>query len=478
MSSLESSNSQPDRTVESGSSIADYIANFFVGKKVLILGFGREGHSTYDFLRAAFPTLDLTIADARPDFAEHDAVLRRDRVPCTGNSAVKIIAGPHYLDHLADYDIIVKTPGISFAKIDISAFRDKITSQLELLLEFSAAADLETIGITGTKGKSTTSSLIYQILQDQGIGSILLGNIGTPVFDHLYELKPGMKVVLEMSSHQLEFVRRSPHVALLLNVYEEHLDHYASFAQYVEAKCNIFRFQKSDDFFVYNADDANLQKFIHAPIAQTFRVSLAGDASCQTYLAGNDVYFENRAIYHRDAPRHLLGDYNLQNIMFALTVAEILGLDLEKARQTISEFKTLKHRLEFVREVNGVKYYDNSIGTVPMATITAVKALGNVDTVIIGGMDRGLDYREFAEFLNQSSVRNIICMPKTGHDLAGQLAPEKVHKVETLDEAVQVASVVTASGHSVLLSPAAASYGFFKNFEEKGDKFQIGRAHV
>lgn len=472
MSNLEKPNPQHDRTADSRSSIADCIANFFVGKKILILGFGREGRSTYDFLRAILPNLDLTIADARPDFAEHDEVLRRDGVPSSGNSAVKIIAGEHYLDHLADYDVIMKTPGISFAKIDISAFRDKITSQLELLLEFSAGSGLETIGITGTKGKSTTSSLIYQILQDQGINSILLGNIGTPVFDHLHELKSGMKVILEMSSHQLEFMRRSPNIALLLNAYEEHLDHYASFAQYVEAKCNIFRFQKPDDFFIYNADDVNQQRFIQNPVAQTFRVSLAGDTNCQTYLKGNDVYFRNQVIYHRDAPRHLLGDYNLQNIMFALTAAEILGLDLRKAEQTVAEFKTLKHRLEFVREVDGVKYYDNSIGTVPMATIEAIKALGDVDTVIIGGMDRGLDYSEFAEFLNRSSIKNIICMPKTGYDIAIRLAPEKVHKVETLDEAVRVASEVATSGHSVLLSPAAASYGFFKNFEEKGDKFQ------
>lgn len=452
------------------SKIAERIAEFFVGKKVLILGFGREGHSTYDFLRASLPTQPLAIADARPDFAEHDEVLHRDRVPSTGNSAVKIIAGEHYLDHLADYDIIMKTPGISFAGLDISAFQDKITSQLELLLEF--ADDCETIGITGTKGKSTTSSLIYQILQDQNIESILLGNIGTPVFDHLFELKPGMKVVLEMSSHQLEFMHRSPHIALLLNAYEEHLDHYASFAKYIEAKCNIFKFQRPNDYFIYNADDANLREFIHQPHVQTLRVSLAGDSSCQTYLAGNEVYFEGQPIYHRDAPRQLLGDYNLQNIMFALTVAEILGLDLERARRTTAEFKTLKHRLEFVREVNGVKYYDNSIGTIPMATIAAIKALGNVDTVIIGGMDRGLDYREFAEYLNQSSVRNIICMPKTGHDIARELAPEEVHLVETLDEAVRIANEVTRSGCSVLLSPAAASYGFFKNFEEKGDKFQ------
>ena len=158
--------------------------------------------------------------------------------------------------------------------------------------------------------------------------------------------------------------------------------------------------------------------------------------------------------------------------MFVLGVVKILNLDMNRAIKTITEFKTLKHRLEFIGQIDGVKYYDNSIATIPVATEEAIKALKDVGTLIIGGMDRGIDYSEFAEFLDKCDVQNIICMPDTGHKIAKMMKANKCIIVSTLEEAVQVASKKTEKGKSCLLSPAAASYGFFKNFEEKGDKFK------
>ena len=158
--------------------------------------------------------------------------------------------------------------------------------------------------------------------------------------------------------------------------------------------------------------------------------------------------------------------------MFALAVSELLGLNLAKTTETINNFHSLPHRLELVGDFNGVSYYDNAIATVPAATIAALSALGDVDTLIIGGMDRGIDYGDFIRYLRSSSVRHIICMPKTGHDIGRELPAEKVHFVETLEEAVSLAKQLTQPGKSCLLSPTAASYGFFKNFEEKGDRFQ------
>lgn len=153
-------------------------------------------------------------------------------------------------------------------------------------------------------------------------------------------------------------------------------------------------------------------------------------------------------------------------------ISEILDLDLNKTIESIGKFKTLAHRLELVGKYNDIIFYDNSIATIPNATIEAVKALKDVDTLIIGGMDRGIDYGEFIDYLNNSNIRNIICMPKTGHEIAKMLKKEKVHIVETLEEAVDIAKKVTAKGKICLLSPAAASYGYFKNFEEKGDLYQ------
>ena len=206
--------------------------------------------------------------------------------------------------------------------------------------------------------------------------------------------------------------------------------------------------------------------------SKTYKVSFSGNNGSNIYLKGDKVYFDGKEIYDKNEKRKLLGDYSLNNIMFVLGVSEILDLDLNKTIKSISEFEPLRHRLEFVGKYNDIEFYDNSIATIPMATIEAVKALKEVDTLIIGGMDRGIDYTDFIDFLNNSDIRNFICMPKTGHDIAKKLNKNKCYIVDTMEEAVDTAKKVTQKGKICLLSPAAASYGFFKNFEEKGDIYK------
>lgn len=432
------------------------LVKYLKGKKIIILGFGREGKSTYKLIRKYLKEQTIYIADQKEktDFLEND------------KNAV-YIGGEVYLKNLEEYDLIIKTPGISFVGIDTSKYIYKIKSQLELLLEFF---NVFTIGVTGTKGKSTTSSLIYTILKEQNIKTMLLGNIGTPAFDYIDKIDEETVLLLEMSSHQLEYMNLCPNIAILLNIYPEHLDHYASFEEYAQAKCNIFKNQKGADYFIYNLDNEILQKLVKSPKAKAYGVSLKENGDI--CIKNNYVYFKEKPIYNIKSPRKLLGEYNLNNIMFALGVSQILKLDLDKTIKSIQNFEPLHHRLEFVGKYNDISYYDNSIGTIPMATMEAVKVLKNVDTLIIGGMDRGLDYTEFIEFLNKSNITNVICMPKTGHDIARKLKKEKVYIVETMEEAVKIAKKVTSKGKSCLLSPAAASYGFFKNFEEKGNIYQ------
>lgn len=428
------------------------LRRFFENKKIVILGFGREGRSSYELIRKLLPEQRLWIAD-----------LRRVEVD---DAKAELVCGEGYLEGLGQYDVILKSPGISLKDVDMSAWEEKITSQLELLLKFFPG---KTIGVTGTKGKSTTSSLIFRILSDQGVKSLLMGNIGTPVFEHMDEIGPDMTLVLEMSSHQLEFMRHSPEIAVLLNTYPEHLDHYRSFAEYAQAKCNIFRYQGADDVLFYGADEELLCQEVAGAPGRAYGVGLTqGDMR----KVGEVVEFEGEAIYDCRSERQLLGDYNLSNIMFALGVAKVLGLDMERAQKSVNEFQTLAHRLEFVAERGGVKYYDNAIGTVPEATMAAMKALGDVDTVIVGGMDRGLDYGELCDFLRADKVHNVVCMPETGEKIAEEVGSGKAVIAETMEEAVEVARERTARGKSCLLSPAAASYGRFKNFEEKGDLFQ------
>lgn len=438
------------------------LIEFLKDKKILILGFGREGKSTYNLIRKYLKEQVLYISDRKENFEKDYDFLEND------NNLV-FNSGEDYLDDLNDYDIIMKAPGISFVGLDTKEYISRVKSQLELLLEFF---DVRTIGITGTKGKSTTTSLIYQMLQEQNVKSMLLGNIGVPVFDFIDTIDDDTILVLEMSSHQLEFMEKSTNIAILVNAFEEHLDHYESFEKYVEAKCNIFKHQKETDYLLYNFDNEILNKCVKNVNGKVYKVSLNGKVGSDIYVKNDKVFFKDKAIYGVNEKRNLLGEYNLNNIMFVLGVSEILGLDINKTIETIRNFKTLSHRLEFVEKINDVSYYDNSIATVPMATIEAVKALGNVDTLIIGGMDRGIDYNGFVEYLDSSDISNIICMPKTGHDIAKKLKQEKVHIVDTLEEAVEVAKRITKKDKSCLLSPAAASYGFFKNFEEKGDLYK------
>ena len=439
--------------------IADLI-NYFQNKKILILGFGREGQSTYKLIRKYIKEQTLYIADRKENFEKNYEFLSQDK-------NIKCISGEGYLEDLEEYDVIMKSPGISFVGLDTSKFYNNIKSQLELLLEFF---DMFTIGITGTKGKSTTSSLIYKVLKEQNVKSMLLGNIGVPVFEYIDTIPNDTTLILEMSSHQLEYMKLSPNISILLNIYPEHLDHYESFEKYAEAKCNIFKYQNKSDYFIYNSDDETINKFLKDEEAKKYKVSLKGNGDI--YLKGENIYFNDKEIYNINTPRNLLGEYNLNNIMFVLAVSEILKLDISKTIKSISDFKTLEHRLEFVGEYNGILYYDNSIATIPKATIEAVKALKNVDTLIIGGMDRGLDYTDFIKFLNESDISNIICMPKTGHDIAKNLKDGRAYVVNTLDEAVEIAKKHTTKGRVCLLSPAAASYGFFKNFEEKGNIYK------
>ena len=211
-------------------------------KKVIILGFGREGRSTYKFIRKYLPNKKLYIGDIQD--LKNDELIKND-------NNVELKCGADYLDNLNDYDLIIKTPGITFKDIDTSKIYDKISSQLELLLKYS---DSLTISVTGTKGKSTTSSLIYKILQDQGKLAVFAGNIGIPIFDKIEEMTKDKTIVLENSSHQLEFLHHSPNIGIFLNIFEEHLDHHNNYDEYINAKSQIFRNQTQNDYILYNSD--------------------------------------------------------------------------------------------------------------------------------------------------------------------------------------------------------------------------------
>lgn len=444
-------------------------------KKILILGFGKEGVSTYKFIRKHFPDKKIYISDKK---TTNEEIIKKD-------INVNINFGDNYLDNLKDFDIIMKSPGISFVNINIDSFKDKIKSELELFLEYM---DVKTIGVTGSKGKSTTSSLMYEILKKEKKETLLLGNIGIPVFDLIDDITKDTIVVLEMSSHQLEYMNVSPNISILLNIYEEHLDHYKSLKEYAEAKINIGRFQNKDDYFIYNVDNKIIKECIneiedsnHIKYEVSFEGNISNNNSNKVYIKDNYIYINEEKIYNINEKRNLIGDHNLNNIMFVLTVCKILNLNMENVKETISNFKGLEHRMEYVGKYDDIIFYNDSIATIPEATINSIKGLKDVDTLIFGGMDRGISYDEFIDFLNTGVINNLICMPDTGYKIADKLkCSSNIYKVETLEEAVELSKKVTKKNKICLLSPAAASYGFFKNFVEKGNIYKelVKKIHV
>ena len=433
-------------------------------KKLCILGFGKEGKSTYNFIRRHLKDKFITIID------------KEDVSIDIEDNNVEVIFGDNYLSNLEKYDLIIKTPGISLNDMNIDKIKNKLTSQLELLLETFKD---NSIGITGTKGKSTTSSLMYKILVDQGYDTYLVGNIGKPIFDDIEKYNNNTYLVIEVSALQLEYIKVSPKYAIILNLFEDHLDHSKTVEHYHENKMNIFKYQDGGDIGIYSLDNENTVKYINNTmyLSNLYSVTINNIQKENTiYLDGDKVIYNSNILYNSNNERNLVGNHNLSNIMFCLLLSNLLGLNNDKVTKSINEFNGLEHRMEFVGIYDDIIYYNDTIATIPDATINAIETLKNVDTLIFGGMDRGIDYNPLLNYLINSNIKNLICMPTTGYNI-GKIIEENVktkniYYIELLEDAVDKAKEVTEKGKICLLSPAASSYEYFKNFEEKGKKYK------
>jgi UDP-N-acetylmuramoylalanine--D-glutamate ligase len=451
----------------------------FNGKSVVILGFGREGQAVYLRLRQWLPDLVLTIADRNEKISENSLFAH--------DSFIRFKTGQGYLEGLDLFDVIVRSPGIPVwnlkdsqgNRMPANLIREKITTQTELFLEIYGK---QVIGVTGTKGKSTTSTLISHILKEAGFDVILAGNIGNPVFHIIDQITPKTMIVLELSSHQLEFLKRGPHISVFLNLFQEHLDAYESYEAYQQAKLNIIRFQLPGDFSVINADDplvCRLAEPFRTPELFSFSMNSRPHRGCwktSEVIMFNDGY-QDLPVWRTHQDRFLRGEHNLKNIMAAITVCMILGVEKEVIEDGIGTFKGLEHRLEYVGEYGGIHCYNDSIATIPEACIEAVKSLPLVDTLVAGGFDRGIDYTALGEFLAGSAIRNLILTGDAGRRIGEAViscdtGKKSVFYIHRFDEFAVIAAKVTAKGHVCLLSPAAASYDEFSNFEERGKRYR------
>ncbi|RJP29348.1 MAG: UDP-N-acetylmuramoyl-L-alanine--D-glutamate ligase [Candidatus Omnitrophota bacterium] len=448
------------------------------GHSIVVLGMGIEGCGTLRFLLSTFPGKTIGIADRLP----FDRLQPDLRALVDAHPHVNVHCGESYLSSVANYDVIVKSAGIS---INVLRERNVLRETHVLLSHTTLFFDYcrgTIIGVSGTKGKSTTSSLIFTILKRANKNVRLIGNIGISALDCLRDDQPDSIYVYELSSYQLETLQKGPHISVLLNIMPEHLDYHGGFSAYADAKLNLIRFQCENDFLIYNQDCPQLSQKIHN-VCRAHKISfslqskhfpgysIAGDAIVEWV----DADRENVIASTGDVP--LIGSFNLYNALAAVSTARIVNVSSDVIREALRTFTPLEHRIEPVGVYRGVLFYNDSISTVPQCTMAAMNALGeNVKTIILGGHDRGVDYTELGEFLAAKSLKNVILFPSTGPKIWNLMKKANPAIVETtrcletttMREAVSFAYEHTAPGEICLLSPAASSYEFFKNFKERG----------
>lgn len=436
---------------------SEYIKDYTDNKTICILGFGREGKSTYKMIEKYCSPKALAIADLNDIDREANGI----------SENVDLICGKDYQQCLDRFDMVFKSPGIVLEK-PVSQLKCQITCETQVFFECFRE---QIIGITGTKGKSTVTSLIYHVLDESGIDCRIAGNIGIPVFDIAEGMNEDTIVVCELSCHQLEYMTVSPKYAVFLNLYEEHLDHYGTMWNYYNAKKNIYLHQQENDVLLINSEIAPKERITW----NTYTVS-DKNSDADIFVSGGMVHCTEPYAIPTDKVK-LLGTHNHYNIAVAyyITTMFIREEDFTKALCT---FSPLAHRLEYVDTVHGIRWYDDSISTACATAISAVQSVPDVGTVLIGGMDRGIDYAPLVDFLAKADVR-VICMETSGKRVYDMILArdsfrnkERVHYTDHLDGAVKLAAEITPEGMSCVMSPAAASYGIFKNFEERGDAFK------
>jgi len=404
-------------------------------KKILILGFGREGKDTLLFLKKLFPKKKISIADQKLD--------------------------KNYLKKLKGYDVIIKTPGIPFKILPKSALR-KVATQTDIFFDNCPG---QIVGITGTKGKSTTTSLIYEILKKGGKAAHLVGNIGKPVLNLLFSAGPGDIYVYELSSHQLYNLKKSPQVAVFLNIYPEHLDYYKNFQEYINAKANIARYQTKDDYLIYNAGDKIVRE-----IAKKSKIELPQKAKGKKRIS-----FSSPA---KKIP--VRGKYYELNKAAARAVGKIFKVPSKIIDKAIKEFKYLPHRLELVGTFRGITFYNDALATIPEATMAAIDSLGpRVQTIMLGGFERNIDFKNLAKKVLQSKIKTVILFPTTGERIwkeimklsRGRGVPEHF-STDNMRDAVKLAYRHTGKRKICLLSTASSSFSIFRDYKEKGNLFK------
>ncbi|EKE12660.1 MAG: UDP-N-acetylmuramoyl-L-alanyl-D-glutamate synthetase [uncultured bacterium] len=404
-----------------------------MNNKIAILGYGLEGQDAEKYFKNLGD--EVTVLDKKFD--------------------------ENYLKNLNDFNIIVRSPGVYRYLPEIVKAEEngvKITSSLKIFFDNCPG---NIIGVTGTKGKGTTSTLIYEILKNAGKDVYLVGNIGKPYLELLSKLTKNSFVIMELSSFQLIDLTKSPHIAVVLNITLDHMDWHKSKEEYVEAKKNILSYQSPDDFAILNEEYETPKSFVEA-------------------AKGKTVFFSKTKLEQKYKENLLLrGEHNLENIAAAVAAAKIVGINEGTILETVRSFKGLEHRLELVDTIEGIAFYNDSFATGPQPTIAAMNSFTDPETLILGGSDKGLDYQELMrEIEKKENIKNLILIGDVGNKitdiLKGYAFQGSVINMghSSMEEIVKKAFEITPRGGIVILSPAAASFDMFKDYKDRGNQFK------
>jgi UDP-N-acetylmuramoylalanine--D-glutamate ligase len=445
----------------------DLVGNY-KGKRIAILGWGINGSDVFNFLSGS--GAEISILDRNPGLLIDGKVKEQ----------ANIVLGDNYLEGLDKYDIIFRAPAVYRYSPEIVAAEKRgvvVTSAIKVFFELCKGM---IIGVTGTKGKGTTCTLIYEILKESGKNVFLAGNIGKPVLELLPSLDEKSVVVLELSSFQLIDLERSPHVAVVLNITLDHMDWHRDEEEYIKAKKNIVRYQSEDDYSVVNSDYQKSMNF--ASEGKSHKLFFSRYKRVRGCYAKDGKLILNigEVVNLGDLSNLLLrGRHNWENVCASCCASFIAGADLDSIKKVVFSFKGLEHRLELVREVGGIKFYNDSFSTNPQTTMAAVASFEEPITLILGGSDKGLSYDELSqEIVKVGRVRNVILMGKISDIIFESLlkAGYRGKVIETgvsgMREIVKTSVKVTPKGGVVLLSPATASFDMFSDYKDRGNSFK------
>lgn len=427
--------------------------------RIAILGYGLQGKSSFEYYNTADNDITICEIDESQDLPD----------------GIETHVGDSYLDHLYQYDLIVRSPGIHTKDI-VNANGPDILSKVTTNTNefFKSCPTKNIIGVTGTKGKGTTSTLIAKMLQSAGEKVHLGGNIGVPPLDLLRDgITENDWVVLELANFQLMDLKYSPHIGVCLMVEPEHLDWHSDVDEYYQAKTKLFRQQNKEDIAIYYADNENSIRIASTGAGITLPFCKPPGA----VVAGNHIVISGEPII-RVSEIKLLGKHNLQNVCAAVTAASQISNDVVTMAQVLREFSGLPFRLEFRKKINDIAYYNDSFASAPPATIAAIKSIAGNKILIIGGKDRGLELDELANTIaeNSESIGRVILIGESADRLANTLKDIGyenfiINKSKDMNEIVKQVAGISQPHDRVILSPGFPSFDMFKNFEDRGQQY-------